>query len=109
MLPLSEAAKQRVRMAFPAGSQPVVISLLERACGDNLSMGPRTPESADRIRIAALKVSGGDFRALEEAVKLAKMDWRDLLVAAGFECDVTAHERWWPRGALPGPDAAPAR
>ena len=31
---------------------------------------------------------------LHRAVKLAKTDWRDLLVAAGFADSVHAHKHW---------------
>jgi len=33
---------------------------------------------------------------LLEAIELAKADWRDLLMAAGFGEDVRAHEFWIP-------------
>ena len=45
---------------------------------------------------AALKLSGGDLGELRSAIRLAKADWRDLLVAAGFAEDVGAHKRWLP-------------
>jgi hypothetical protein len=50
----------------------------------------------ERIRFAALKLCRGDLSALQRAVGLAKKDWRDVLVAAGFESDVAAHRSWWP-------------
>jgi hypothetical protein len=34
--------------------------------------------------VAALQLSGGDRAKLDAAIQLAKTDWRDLLVAAGF-------------------------
>lgn len=36
----------------------------------------------------------GDVSA---AIALANLDWRDLLVAAGFADDIHAHARWRPR------------
>jgi hypothetical protein len=50
----------------------------------------------DRCRFAALRVSGGDWQKLHSAVRLAKTDWRDLLVVAGFADDPQAHLRWTP-------------
>jgi len=50
----------------------------------------------DRIRFAALKLSKGDLERLQEAVRLAKIDWRDLLVAAGFANDINIHQSWLP-------------
>ena len=45
----------------------------------------------DDLRLAALKVSDGNLQKLERAVQLARIDWRDLLVGAGFAADVRAH------------------
>jgi hypothetical protein len=39
--------------------------------------------------------------ALQRAIELAKADWRDLLVAAGFAEDIHAHEHWSPRLLTP--------
>ena len=33
---------------------------------------------------------------LQKAIELAKTDWRDLLMSAGFGEDIHAHERWFP-------------
>jgi hypothetical protein len=33
---------------------------------------------------------------LQKAIDLAKIDWRDVLVAADFASDLTAHTSWWP-------------
>lgn len=53
----------------------------------------------ERFRFAALKYSDGKLPLLEGAVQLAKEDWRDLLLAAGFGYDVEAHGRWEPNPA----------
>ena len=50
----------------------------------------------ERIRFAALKLSNGDLGELRQAVQIAGIDWRDVLVAAGFGHDLRAHERWFP-------------
>lgn len=50
----------------------------------------------ERIRFAALRVRKGSLLLLSEALTLAEVDWRDLLVAAGFAEDPTAHLRWSP-------------
>ena len=46
------------------------------------------------MRFAALKVSNGKMGRLNEAVDLAKLDWRDLLVWAEFANDVQVHQKW---------------
>jgi hypothetical protein len=39
----------------------------------------------DRIRLDILTLCGGDITKLAELVKLAKADWRDLIVAAEYD------------------------
>lgn len=56
-----------------------------------------TPESLDRLRLAAIRVSGGSIGRLREALDIAARDWRDLLVEAGFAGDASAHVHWTPR------------
>ena len=51
----------------------------------------------DRFRFAVLKLSGGDLDKFDSAIQLAKTDWRDLLMAAGFGENLTAHESWLPK------------
>lgn len=66
-------------------------------CGDNLPLsGAATPVGLERIRFAVLKLSGGDLNELQRAIDLAKADWRDVLVAAGFGSDPNVHKTWWP-------------
>lgn len=48
----------------------------------------------ERIRFSVLKLAKENIISLESAVTLAKKDWRDLLVLAGFSTDVVAHEKW---------------
>jgi hypothetical protein len=69
--------------------------MLVDECGTNLPLMD-DPELVDRIRVAAIKMSDGDMAKLREAVEVAKVDWRDLLVAAGFGHDAHAHRRWEP-------------
>jgi hypothetical protein len=48
----------------------------------------------ERIRAAALKRSGGSLSELEDALRLAGQDWRDLLMAVGFGEKLNAHDVW---------------
>jgi hypothetical protein len=54
------------------------------------------PSEAERVRIAALKVSAGDLQKLAEAMEMANSDYRDLLVTAGFASHHEKHQWWWP-------------
>jgi hypothetical protein len=55
-----------------------------------------SPEDVERIRVAALKLSGGNLDSLRAAIDLAKLDFRDLLMASGFGYSVNAHHDWLP-------------
>jgi hypothetical protein len=50
----------------------------------------------ERIRFSVLKLSNGDMKKLVDAIELAKVDWRDLFMAAGFGEDPQAHKKWQP-------------
>jgi len=41
-----------------------------------------TLEGLDRVRLAVLKVAAGDLPELRRQVEVAKVDWRDVLIAA---------------------------
>ena len=71
--------------------------MLVAECGHNLPF----LEDADmidleRFRFAALKLSEGKMDKPLDAVQLAKVDWRDLLMAADFGENADAHSRWMP-------------
>ncbi len=71
--------------------------LLQEECGSNLpaceNETPTTP-LLERIRLAALKTSQGDREKLKWAVSLAKLDFRDLLVEAGFADEIDSARKW---------------
>lgn len=57
-------------------------------------------ESA-RLRIAAISFSKGRLDWLYDAADLARIDYRDLLMAARFGHDIHAHETWKPDWPTP--------
>lgn len=96
-VPLSPETQRRVDHLFPGRDREKAERLLVEQCGSNLPSCERsTSTGLERLRFAALKLSGGHFRKLEEAVHLAQIDWRDLLMAAGFGTNVDAHKSWEP-------------
>jgi hypothetical protein len=99
MVGLSSRTKSHVAALFRAQDVAAAERLLVEECGANLPIlgASGTPESLERVRFAALRLSGGRIDRLRDAVALAKTDWRDLLVAAGFADDIRAHEAWQPR------------
>lgn len=99
MQPLSHETQRRLEALFELDDQVQATHILVEECGDNLPFHDGgTPHSLERVRYAALRLSGGNISKLRSAVALAKTDWRDLLVAAGFANDSTAHISWFPDG-----------
>lgn len=50
----------------------------------------------ERLLLAVLKCSAGELDQLAAACDLARVDYRDLLMAAGFGYDTVAHQHWQP-------------
>jgi hypothetical protein len=95
--PLSPATERRLEILFAGAAREAAVDLLVTQCGANLPLWIRTdPEGLERIRFAALKLSNGNLAELQRAVEIAQIDWRDVLVAAGFGHDPRAHEHWVP-------------
>jgi hypothetical protein len=95
--PLSPETRRRLERLFGPKRRAEAERLLSEDCGNNLpSCGKLDAIGMERIRFAALKVSGGRLDRLADAVRLAQIDWRDLLMNAGFGFDVRAHESWEP-------------
>lgn len=91
---LSERTSALVDHLFPEADRAEATRALEHECGANLPFCERsTPESLERLRFAAIKLSEGDLLRLADAIALAKLDWRDLLMAAEFG-DVGRHDEW---------------
>jgi hypothetical protein len=98
-VPLSPGTRSRLEVLFSPAERGEAEQLLVELCGSNLPFCENSDStSLERLRFAALKLSGGRLPALYSAVELANTDWRDLLVAAGFAEDVEAHKSWFPDG-----------
>jgi len=98
--PLSPETLRRLHLLFAPDDRAAAETLLVNECGSNLPFLQKLDMfGLERFRFAAMKVSAGDLDRLREAVRMAQWDWRDLLVAAGFGHDVTAHERWLPEAS----------
>jgi hypothetical protein len=94
---LSPATTRRLDALFRDEDRGEATRLLREECAENIPLWfDPTSSGLDRLRIAAIKLSEGDLAKLRRAVEIAHQDWRDVLVAAGFGNDVTAHERWMP-------------
>ena len=82
---------------FTSAERDEAARLLKEDCSAATVPGASGNESEiERIRLAALKCSGGSLEKLYAAIALAQTDYRDLLMAAGFGWDVAAHQEWDP-------------
>jgi hypothetical protein len=95
---LSPLTRRHVEALFPPEDVAPAERLLAEECAEALPAiaKPATPDSLERIRFAALRVSGGSLPRLREAIALARLDWRDLLMEADFADDPDAHRSWRP-------------
>ncbi len=74
---------RRIRADFDAEDVDLVIGAL-----GELAV-PSAPRTGERVQAAIVKLSRGDLGRFDRALEGARRDWRDVLVAAGFE-----HEDW---------------
>jgi hypothetical protein len=97
MIELSARIDEIVEALFVSEEMVLAKELLKYNCGENVPFCENnSPQEMDRIRIAALKISKGSYSELRRAVDLACLDWRDLLMEAGFGYDTEAHLKWLP-------------
>lgn len=74
----SDLLTDRIRQTFPAENPADVLQILEL-------YGTASHErETERVRLAVLKLSGGDLNELREMINAAKGDYRDVLAWAEF-------------------------
>jgi len=96
MSALSTATREVIQRLFSANAHAHVAAALINECGNNLPMLENEDEiGLERVRLAVLKLSGGDIDALQRWIDQTKVDWRDTLMAAGFANSVRAHKDWY--------------
>lgn len=79
----SEFVEALVRRLFGAAEQATAMGLLER-----YGREPHEREAV-RVRVAALKLCGGDLDRLEGAIDRARQDYRDVLAWAEYPEELT--------------------
>jgi hypothetical protein len=93
--PPSDRTLRVVERLFAHEQRDAVGDLLTNECGTNLPFcDTQDAAGLERIRFAVLMLSEGDFEKLRTMIDHAKVDWRDVLVWAGFGYSLTEHERW---------------
>src|SRR5712691_1444446 len=94
---VSPETEKRITLLFSPDEHELVRALLSEECGNNVPLLEDLDEvKLERVRFAALKLSQGKLDELDRAIALAKIDWRDLLMAADFG-DPQAHLSWFPQ------------
>jgi hypothetical protein len=84
-----------LRVVFPPNLWERVEKTLVIDCGpEHVHSRDFDGEAMERIWLATLKLSDGRITAFENAVLLAQIDWRDVLLGAGFGSDLEAHIKW---------------
>jgi hypothetical protein len=92
---LTDRTLRLIERLFPPDQHAAVRELLERDCGINLPFcETQDAIGLERIRFAVLMLSGGNLERLQSMTDQAKVDWRDVLVWAGFGYSLTAHDEW---------------
>jgi hypothetical protein len=88
---ISQQTEERIALLFPHEWQR---ALVRAALSEQPFVSSSGEAGSERLQFAALKLSEGNLDKLNRAVALAKTDWRDLLMAAGFGEDIKAHLAW---------------
>jgi hypothetical protein len=93
-IPLTMRVQAVIEKLFAeTGDRETVRAILLEECGESLPLAGN-PDQIERIQLAVLKVSRGEAGKFLETAALAQMDWRDVLMAAGFGSDVEVHIGW---------------
>jgi hypothetical protein len=77
----SELVLNQVHRLFGPSRAAEVVTALDQA---DLSLGLTNP---DRVQLAILLLSHGDMDRFRDALRTARQDWRDTLIAAGLADD----------------------
>jgi hypothetical protein len=95
---LTRLVEDRIDAVFDESLRDSARHLLREQCGMGLPlMHTAIPKDYDRIRLAVIKLSGGTIEGLEQGIRQAHADWRDVLLGAGFGYDEAAHLNWEPK------------
>ncbi|MBD3675917.1 MAG: hypothetical protein HUJ26_20605 [Planctomycetaceae bacterium] len=95
-IPLSEKTSQAAAVLFSEPVRTRIMTRLLQEVSDNIPWHENSnPERLERIRFSILKLIAEDAAKEDNAFRLAKKDWRDLLMEAGFGHATVEHEKWF--------------
>ncbi len=102
-IPLSEKTKRAAELLLAEPDRSRIGQRLVAETSEEIPMWREfTPEGLERIRFSVLKLIAQGPEHENIAFNHAKMDWRDLFMAAGFGESASEHERWYERIAKEG-------
>lgn len=94
---LTPLVEDRIASVFEEAQREDARTMIRERCGFGLPlMHTLDPQAYDRVRLAAIKLSGGTLEGLESVICNAQTDWRDVLMAADFGYNAEAHLNWAP-------------
>ena len=92
---LTRLVEDSIDVVFDEALRDSARNLLREQCAMGLPlMHTAMPKDYDRIRLAVIKLSGGTIEGLERGIREAHIDWRDVLLGAGFGYDEVGHLNW---------------
>ena len=87
---LHSTVTDAIAALFAPVDQETIIEMMIEECNAE-RVHTSSEDSLERIQLAVLKLSNGEVNKFLAAAELAQLDWRDVLMAAGFGEDVKAH------------------
>ena len=88
--------RKLVGSCFYGKNVEVAINMLRNDCSDSVPGVYGNPSEIERLQVSAIRLSEGELDKLQRAIRLANIDYRDLLTKAGFASDPEAHIHWRP-------------
>lgn len=95
-IPLSDDTRRAAEILLDSAIRSRIEERLVAETSEEIPMWHNfTPEGMERIRFSVIKLIAQNPQNEDIAFNHAKMDWRDLFLAAGFADSATEHERWF--------------
>lgn len=92
---LSSKTRRMIERLFARTDHEAAREVLEHECGSNLPFAETLADAGiERVQLAVLKLSDGDLTKLRAMAGHAHVDWRDVLLWAGFGESRSAHAEW---------------
>lgn len=97
-LPLSNRVNRLLATLIDESIRSRLADRLQVEAANNIPFHDKSKtKDMDRIRFSIIKLVHEEPNAEDEAFELAKVDWRDLFMAAGFAYDADEYEKWYLR------------